>query len=88
MPTPFLRRRPEEACLSTLAVIGGTGVDQLPGLEITATHQPDTPYGPPSRPIEEGRLGEARILFLQRHGSRRGAPHAPAGTGSAAGGSA
>jgi len=55
--------------VSLLAIIGGTGVDQLDGLEISQSHPVETPYGEPSRPVQEGRLGAARLLFLHRHGS-------------------
>jgi 5'-methylthioinosine phosphorylase len=53
----------------SIAVIGGTGVDELEGLEVVASHLPETPFGEPSRPIQEGRLGAASVYFLQRHGS-------------------
>lgn len=53
----------------TLAIIGGTGIEQLEGLETVSSHRVDTPYGEPSRAVDEGRLGGARLFFLQRHGS-------------------
>jgi 5'-methylthioinosine phosphorylase len=52
-----------------LAIIGGTGVDELEGLQIVQAHTPQTPFGEPSRAIQEGRLGDTRVFFLQRHGS-------------------
>ena len=52
-----------------IAVVGGTGVDELEGLEVVSSHLPETPFGEPSRPIQEGRLGDATVYFLQRHGS-------------------
>jgi 5'-methylthioinosine phosphorylase len=55
--------------VTTLAIIGGTGLEQLEGLSLLQSHAVDTPYGAPSRPIEEGRLEQARLLFLHRHGS-------------------
>ena len=55
--------------MTQLAVIGGTGIDQLAGLEIVASHNSPTPFGHPSRPIQEGRLNGVRVYFLQRHGS-------------------
>ena len=55
--------------MNRLAIIGGTGVDELEGLDIVAAHMPETPYGQPSRAIQEGRLGGIGLLFLQRHGS-------------------
>ena len=54
--------------MSGLAIIGGTGVDQWDGLEVVSEHSVDTPYGEPSRPIQEGRLGQTTVYFLQRHG--------------------
>lgn len=60
--------------MKQLAIIGGTGIDQLDGLEVTARHELQTPFGATSRPIEEGRLGAARVFFLQRHGSPRAIP--------------
>lgn len=55
--------------MSALGVIGGTGVDQLEGLQLVACHQPETPYGAPSRGIQEGSLAGGKVFFLQRHGS-------------------
>jgi len=55
--------------LKPLAIIGGTGVAELEGLEVLREHHLQTPFGEPSRTIQEGRLGEATLFFLQRHGS-------------------
>ena len=52
-----------------LAIIGGTGVDELEGLEVVQDHRVETPFGETSRDIQEGRLGEIPMYFLQRHGS-------------------
>lgn len=52
-----------------LGIIGGTGIDELDGLEVVAAHTPETPFGAPSRPVQEGRLAGAAVCFLQRHGS-------------------
>jgi 5'-methylthioinosine phosphorylase len=60
--------------MTAWAIIGGTGLDQLQGLERVAQHSPQTPYGEVSRPIEEGRLGGATVFFLHRHGSPRAIP--------------
>lgn len=54
----------------TTALIGGTGLSELPGLEITRSHAVETPYGQPSGPIEEGHWNERPLLFLHRHGGR------------------
>jgi 5'-methylthioinosine phosphorylase len=55
--------------MNPLAIIGGTGVEELEGLEVVRDHSVETPFGKPSRTIQEGRLGEATLFFLQRHGS-------------------
>jgi 5'-methylthioinosine phosphorylase len=60
--------------MKKLAVIGGTGIDELEGLEIVQSHAVTTPYGEPSRPVQEGRLGETKLFFLQRHGSPQAIP--------------
>lgn len=52
----------------TMGLIGGTGLNTLPGLEVQRSHAVDTPYGAPSALIEEGRLGDRRLMFLHRHG--------------------
>jgi 5'-methylthioinosine phosphorylase len=57
-----------------LAVIGGTGLYRLAGLEQTGTVQPDTPYGAPSGPIRLGRLGGRPMAFLARHGEGHSVP--------------
>jgi 5'-methylthioinosine phosphorylase len=55
--------------LKPLAIVGGTGIDQLEGLEVLGNHRIKTPFGEPSRAIQEGRLGDVTVYFLQRHGS-------------------
>jgi 5'-methylthioinosine phosphorylase len=55
--------------LKPLAIIGGTGVADLEGLQVLREHHLQTPFGEPSRAIQEGLLGEAKLFFLQRHGS-------------------
>lgn len=57
-----------------LAVIGGSGFAAMRGLEVLGHEQPDTPYGPPSAPIVRGRLGNAELLFLPRHGTGHSIP--------------
>jgi len=51
-----------------LGVIGGSGIYDLPGLEIEDEVYPETPYGRPSGPIPVGRLGSVRLAFVARHG--------------------
>lgn len=51
-------------------LIGGTGLSELPGLEVIKEHDCETPYGILAQPISEGQLSgaEAHLLFLPRHG--------------------
>jgi len=52
----------------SLAIIGGTGLTELPGLTISKAHDVQTPFGSPSAPVLEGELYGLRILFIARHG--------------------
>lgn len=56
------------------AIIGGTGLHQLPGLEVVEERHPETPWGRPSRPLQRGRLNGETVWFLQRHGSPAAVP--------------
>ena len=51
-----------------LAIIGGSGLYDLPGLTDTRWVAVDTPWGAPSDEIFLGRLGDANLAFLPRHG--------------------
>lgn len=60
-----------------IAVIGGTGMNQWPGLEIERRIELSTPYGAPSAPLLEGRVYGTRAIFLARHGEgHKLPPHA------------
>jgi 5'-methylthioadenosine phosphorylase len=52
-----------------LALIGGSGLYQLKGLEVEQQLEITTPFGNPSAPICKGVYRGQRILFLARHGS-------------------
>ena len=54
--------------MAELAIIGGTGLTRLKGLEIERREVMDTPYGEPSGAISCGRLYGKEIVFLPRHG--------------------
>lgn len=59
-----------------LAIIGGTGLYQLPGLALQTTHDTDTPFGDASAPVQQGLLNGQPLLFLPRHGAgHRLLPH-------------
>lgn len=52
----------------TLAIIGGSGLYHMQGLESTEEIDLDTPFGKPSAPITVGTLEGKRVAFLARHG--------------------
>ena len=54
--------------MSILAVIGGTGLTELPGLTARRAEHFETPWGEPSGPVIFGRLSTREIAFLPRHG--------------------
>lgn len=51
-----------------LAIIGGSGLYDMPGLEDKQEHTVSTPFGEPSAPIISGTLEGRRVAFLARHG--------------------
>lgn len=55
--------------MSVIAVIGGTGLTSLQGLEITGREIVQTPYGEPSGPLVHGKMAGQDIVFLPRHGA-------------------
>ncbi|MCL5041217.1 MAG: S-methyl-5'-thioinosine phosphorylase [Gammaproteobacteria bacterium] len=57
-------------------IIGGTGLNQLPGLELLAREEVSTPWGAPSAALVRGRLAGRDVVFLARHGEpHRIPPH-------------
>ena len=59
-----------------LAVIGGTGLYQFPGLSCTERVETPTPFGAPSGPVLTGKFQGRRLAFLARHGEDHTiAPH-------------
>jgi 5'-methylthioadenosine phosphorylase len=51
-----------------LAIIGGTGLDQLANLKITHRQVIRTPYGEPSGALTFGTINRHEVMFLARHG--------------------
>ncbi len=52
----------------TIAIIGGSGLYELAGLDDVEERTVETPFGAPSDRLLIGRLGERRAVFLARHG--------------------
>ena len=59
-----------------LAIIGGTGIYELPGMHIEGELDAPAPFGTPSGRVVRGRIGAQPLLFLARHGAgHRLLPH-------------
>ncbi len=58
-----------------IAVIGGSGIYDIDGLEDATWQAVDSPFGAPSDEILTGRLNGVKMAFLPRHG--RGHVHTP-----------
>ncbi len=56
------------------AIIAGSGLLAMPGLDIDETLHLDTPWGEPSGPLYQGRLKGVEVLFMARHGDAHSIP--------------
>ncbi len=54
--------------MTTVGIIGGSGLTNLKNLKITRREVVRTPYGEPSAPMVYGQLGGREVVFLPRHG--------------------
>jgi 5'-methylthioadenosine phosphorylase len=54
--------------MRTIGVIGGSGLYEIEGLTAIERVRLDTPFGAPSDEYVVGRLGDAKMVFLPRHG--------------------
>ncbi|EPN63710.1 5'-methylthioadenosine phosphorylase, partial [Pseudomonas syringae pv. actinidiae ICMP 19096] len=54
--------------MTVYAIIGGTGLTQLEGLNIRQSLPMNTPYGAPSGEIQIGDYAGREVMFLARHG--------------------
>lgn len=57
-----------------LAIIGGTGLTQLEGLDVKKRLIVRTPYGDPSQPLIFGEIAGKEVIFLARHGGGHNIP--------------
>lgn len=51
-----------------LAIIGGTGLNQLGNLKISHRQVMRTPFGEPSGPLTLGTINQHEVMFIARHG--------------------
>ncbi len=54
--------------MNTIGIIGGSGIYEIDGIAELQEVDIDTPYGKPSDTFRVGRLGDAKVVFLARHG--------------------
>jgi 5'-methylthioinosine phosphorylase len=60
--------------MSMLAIIGGTGLTSLDGLNITEKKTLTTPFGTPSSELVIGEFQDKPVIFLPRHGQQHSIP--------------
>ena len=60
--------------MSSIAIIGGTGLTKLENLQITHKEMVNTPFGMPSGPLTFGKICNLEVVFLARHGYRHNIP--------------
>jgi len=60
--------------MGKIAIIGGTGLTSIKGLEITGREIVQTPFGETSGPLVRGNLSGHNIYFLPRHGAEHTIP--------------
>ncbi|HKL62001.1 MAG TPA: S-methyl-5'-thioinosine phosphorylase [Woeseiaceae bacterium] len=61
---------------SGIAVIGGSGLERMPGVEVVESRETTTPFGPPSAALVRLSVSGQGFWFLSRHGAGHDiAPH-------------
>ncbi len=60
--------------MTAVAIIGGSGLDNLNNLQVTRRETARTPYGEASGAMVYGRLSDTEVVFLPRHGPNHTIP--------------
>lgn len=60
--------------MAIIAIIGGTGLTNMPGLTVQHRQMVKTRFGAPSSPLIHGELNGTEVIFLARHGRRHTIP--------------
>ena len=60
--------------MKRFAIIGGSGLDRLGALEVTAREVVQTAWGSPSAPLCTGHFAGSPVVFLPRHGEQHHLP--------------
>ena len=53
---------------ATIAILGGTGVENWPGAQLLESRHLETPFGPPTAPLQRIAIAGHEVWFLSRHG--------------------
>jgi len=56
--------------MTAIGIIGGSGLDDPDILKNATIEDLNTPYGKPSAPLSKGRIGDADVVLLPRHGNQ------------------
>ena len=56
--------------MTVIGIIGGSGLDDPDILKDATIEEKDTPFGKPSAPLSRGRIGNADVVLLPRHGNQ------------------
>ncbi len=65
---------PSPAPKARIGIIGGSGTYELPGAEVVAAVDVETPYGPPSGTVTLADVAGRTVAFLPRHGGGHSLP--------------
>lgn len=57
-----------------IGIIGGSGLSQFAELNVEQRVLPETPWGSPSSPLISGRIDQAEVVFIARHGEEHRIP--------------
>lgn len=60
--------------MDPIAIIGGSGLDNPEFFDVEQEFTVETPYGPPSAPLLQGRLDGREVVLLARHGRQHTIP--------------
>lgn len=60
--------------MTGIAIIGGSGLDQLQGIEDSHAETVSTPYGDPSDTLTIGSMQGETVIFIARHGAAHTIP--------------
>ena len=60
--------------MSTIGIIGGSGLYKIDGLKVKEAIKVDTPFGQPSSEFIRGELDGREVIFLPRHGKHHEIP--------------